>query len=579
MKGSCPEKEGNMSKKWFCAMTVAAMIGSSCAAFGAETEPEVPQDIVILVTSDIHCGVSKNFGVVGLEQIRETMDANGDYTLLVDDGDAIQGELLGTMTSGEAIISLMNDLQYDVAIPGNHEFDFGMDQFMSLVEKAEFPYISCNFTKEGELVFDPYVIIEVGGKKIGFVGVTTPQTLSTSTPAYFMDENDNFIYGFCEDKTGEKLYETVQKAVDDVRAEGVDYVFLMAHLGNSEASSPWTYADVVSHISGVDGVLDGHSHDYDQVTMNDKDGNEVFRMGVGTKMGGIGCVRISGEDGSISHELYTWNNDKSMPELTGIDNKMVQCLNDATADLDATMKQVVGKTEVDLKIYDPEAKDESGEPIRLIRRTETNLGDLCADALRIRTGADVSIMNGGGIRADLLKGDITYYDLMTIHPYGNMISVAKVTGQQILDALEWGVHAFPDESGGFLQVSGMTYEFDPDIESSCTMDEHGMFTGVEGDYRVKNVMVGDEPLDLEKEYSLATIDYLLSDYGDGFTMFKDCEIIESRVQLDVQLLIDYVGENLGGVIAEGYEDPYGEGRIVAVEGASDEAMTETEPAA
>ncbi len=565
-----------MKMKLVGALAVAAMLVTGGAAYGAETEPEVPQDIVILVTSDIHCGVKQNFGLVGLEQIRETMEANGDYTLLVDDGDAIQGELLGTMTNGEAIITLMNDMGYDVAIPGNHEFDYGMDRFLELVKEADFPYISCNFTKNDELIFDPYVIKEVNGIKIGFVGVTTPNTLTTSTPTYFMDDDGNFIYGFCEDKTGEKLYEAVQKAVDDVRAEGVDYVFLMAHLGNSSASSPWMYSDVVSHVSGIDGVLDGHSHDTDQVTMNDKDGNEVFRMGVGTKMNGIGCVRISGEDGSISHELYTWTNKEPMPDLLGISNSMSEKMDSAFGELAGTMEKVVGKTNVDLLINDPEAVDENGEPIRLIRRAETNLGDFVTDAYRIRTGADIALMNGGSIRDNIYKGDFTYYDLMKIHPYGNMVSVAEVTGQQILDALEWGVHAFPDECGGFLQASGLTYEMHTYIDSSCTEDEHGMFTGIDGEYRVKNVMVGGEPLDLEKTYTLATVDYILSEYGDGYTMFNGCTITESRVLLDVQALIDYVTEDLKGVVGEGYEDAYGEGRIIAVEEPVDEVMTETE---
>ncbi len=565
-----------MKKRLLLVLAAAFSIGSVQVSFGAETEEELPKDIVILVTSDIHCGIEQHFGLAGLEEVRETFEEGGDYTLLVDDGDAIQGEIVGTMSEGETIIELMNDLKYDVAIPGNHEFDYGMDQFMKLVGEADFPYISCNFTKEDELVFDPYVIKEVGGKKIGFVGVTTPTTLTSSTPSYFMNDKGEFIYGFCEDATGEKLYEAVQKAVDDVRAEGADYVFLMAHLGNSSACSPWNYADVVSNISGIDGVLDGHSHDTDQVTMEDKDGNEVFRMGVGTKMNGIGCVRISGEDGSISHNLYYWGNDDPLPWLFGIDNKISEAVNEIVAALTEEFKEVIGETTVDLRINDPEAVNEEGTPIRLIRRAETNLGDLCTDSYRELTGADVSFLNGGCIRIDVPAGPITYQDLLTVMPFGNMVSVAEVTGQQILDVLEWGAHSVPEEFGGFPQVSGLSYEIHTYIDSSCTEDEHGMFTGVDGEYRVKNVMIGDEPLDLDKTYTLATIDYVLTEQGDGYTMLKDAKITQSRVKLDVQLLIDYIKDNLGGVVAEGYEDPYGEGRIVAVEEPPAEASTETE---
>ncbi len=565
-----------MKRKLLYALTAIFAIGSVQVSFGAETEEEVPQDIVILVTSDIHCGISENFGLTGLEQVRETFEAEGDQTLLIDDGDAIQGEIYGTITKGEAIINLMNDLEYDVAIPGNHEFDYGMDQFMKLVDEADFPYISCNLTKEDKLVFDPYVIKEVGGKRIGFVGVTTPTTLTSSTPAYFMNDKGEFIYGFCEDKTGEKLYEAVQKAIDDVRAEGVDYVFLISHLGNSASTSPWNYADVVSHISGIDGVFDGHSHDTDQVTMKDKDGNEVFRMGVGTKMEGIGYVRISAEDGSISHELLVWNNSESAPYLFNLKNKLSEDIDELDAEMSETFQEVIGETKVDLRITDPEAVNEEGVPIRLIRNAETNLGDLCTDAVREITGADVSFMNGGCIRIDVPAGKITYEDLLNVMPFGNMVSVAEITGQQLLDVLEWGAHSVPEEFGGFPQVSGMSFEIHTYIDSSCTEDEHGLFTGVDGEYRVKNVMIGDEPLDLDKTYTLATIDYVLTDQGDGYSMLKDTKITESRVKLDVQILIDYITDNLGGVISEGYEDPYGTGRIVAVEEAPEEVSTETE---
>ena len=162
----------------------------------AETEISETGDIEILFTSDMHCGISQGFGVIGLEQVRETLEKQGIRTILCDDGDAIQGDVVGTLTKGSAIITLMNDLDYDVAIPGNHEFDYGMDNFMELTKQAEYPYISCNFNKKGELVFDPYIIKEVCGKKIAFIGVTTPKTLTSSSPANFIDENGETVYGF-----------------------------------------------------------------------------------------------------------------------------------------------------------------------------------------------------------------------------------------------------------------------------------------------------------------------------------------------------------------------------------------------
>ncbi len=531
-----------------------------------ETEAEASGDIVILATSDVHCGVDDNFTQAGLEQIRSTMEDNGDYTILVDDGDMIQGGVIGALTKGEKIIDLMNEMKYDVVIPGNHEFDYGMDRFMELVSKAEFPFISCNFRKEGELVFEPYLIKEVNGKKIGFVGVTTPRTIVTSTPVYFQDEDGNFIYDFMgKDKSGQEVYDAVQKAVDSAREEGADYVFVMAHLGNEEECEPWTYADLLSHTSGIDGLLDGHSHDTDQVTMQNKDGEEVFRMGLGTKLNSIGCIRISEEDGSISHDLYTWNNSVSMRKLTGITNYMSTILDEVANEMDEHMGRVFGKTPYDLVINDPEAKDETGTPIRIVRRAETNLGDLCADAYRVRTGADIALIGGGTIRKTIEKGDITYGELLECLPFGNYEAVVKVTGQNILDALEWGAHVTPAESGGFLQVSGLSYEIHTYIPDSCQTDEEGKFTGVDGEYRVKNVMVGDEPLDLEKTYTVAGTEYTILEFGDGFTSFKDGEIIQQGILLDVTVLEDFICENLGGTISEEYADPYGNGRIVAVD--------------
>ena len=559
-----------MKKKIFSMLLgLALVVGSVCGGvFAEEADPAeggLTKDVVVLFTSDVHCGIDQGFGYVGLKAVRDKLEADGNYTLLVDDGDSIQGEPLGTMTTGESIVDLMNAEGYDVAIPGNHEFDYGMDRFLELTEKAEYPYISCNFNKEGELVFEPYVIKEFDGVKFAFVGITTPKTITSSTPIYFQDEDGNYIYGFFQDETGETLYNAVQKAVDDARAEGADYVIVMAHLGNEATCEPYTYADVISHTNGIDAFLDGHSHDTDKVVMNNKDGKEVIRAACGTKMANIGWLRISAEDGSVDSGLYTWQNSVSAPELLGITNEMTAALEEETADLNEKLNEVVAKTAVDLTINDPTAVDENNNPIRIIRRAETNLGDLCADAYLDQSGADVSFVNGGGIRVSIPAGDITLNDILKVHPFGNMMCVIEVTGQQILDALEWGSRNVPGESGGFLQVGGLTYEIHTYIDSSCTEDTNGLFTGVAGEYRVKNVMVGGEPLDLEKTYTLASHDYMLLNGGDGYAMFGGANILQDRVKLDNQVLIDYVTGTLGGVIGEEYAEPYGEGRIIAVE--------------
>ncbi|MCR5012202.1 MAG: bifunctional metallophosphatase/5'-nucleotidase [Lachnospiraceae bacterium] len=519
-------------------------------------------DIVILYTGDIHCGVDNGFGFAGLYQLRESLELNGDRTLLVDTGDAIQGEPIGTVTNGSFIIDLMNDAGYDVAIPGNREFGYGMDRFLELTEMADFPYISCNFNKEGELVFDPYTIKEVNGVKIGFVGVTTPHTLTTSTPKYFQDENGEFIYGFMQDETGEQVCAAVQSAVDAARAEGADYVVVLGHMGKDTTDRPYTYKEIIENTEGIDVFLDGHSHDKVQVEVKDRAGNTVIRSACGQRLEAVGYVRISAEDGSLSTGLYAWEGETSLTETMRIENPMSTKIAEKQSEVADLLNEVVASSSVDLIANDPEAVDANGDPIRIIRLQETNLGDLCADAYKEQTGADIAIINGGGIRADIPAGDITYGDIISVHPYGNMICVVDATGQQIIDALEWGVRSLPDENGAFLQVSGLTYEIDMSVESSCTYDMDGMFTGVEGDYRVKNVRVGGEPIDPEKTYMVASHSYLLKDCGDGYTMFKESQMILDEVILDNQVLINYITRGLDGVVDKQYGDPFGDGRIV-----------------
>ena len=553
-----------MKKRLFALLLTFVLIVGCCSfvafAEGEETRP----DIVILFTSDVHCGIDQGFGYAGLEQIRDGLVAQGNVVILVDDGDNIQGEPIGTMTKGEALVELMNEAGYEIAIPGNHEFDYGMEQFLSLTEKAKFQYISCNFNKDGELVFEPYVIKELGGAKVAFVGVTTPKTLTSSTPKYFQNEKGEFVYGFFQDETGEGVYKAVQKAVDDARADGAEYVIVLGHMGNEEECRPWTYADVIENTTGIDAFLDGHSHDTEQVTMKNKDGEDVVRSACGTKLACVGYCRIAG-DGKITAGVYKWNNDTSAPELLGITNDMSKAVDKASNALNEKLKEVVATTQVKLTINDPEAVDENGKPIRMVRRAETNLGDLCADAYRAQSGADIAFVNGGGVRVNIEAGDITLNDILKVHPFGNAMCVIEVTGQQILDALEWGARAVPGENGGFLQVSGLTYEIHTYIDTPCKQDENTLFAGIEGERRVQNVLVNGKPIDPKATYTLASHDYMLLNQGDGYAMFGGCKLLQDRVKLDNQVLIDYIVDTLGGSVGEQYDNPYGEGRIVIVE--------------
>ena len=534
----------------------------------AEEAVEKNGDIVILYTGDVHCGVDQGFGYAGLQQVREYLLSEGSEVILVDDGDSIRGEPIGTVTKGETIIDLMNRMGYSIAIPGNHEFDYGLEQFLSLTEKADFDYISCNFTYNGELVFKPYVIRELAGKKIAFVGVTTPKTITSSDPTNFRNEAGEYVYSFLQDATGEGVYRAVQSAADAARAEGADYVVMMAHLGDKETGHPWNYGDVISHTAGIDVVLDGHSHDTDQVLVKNAEGKEVPRAASGTKLACIGWCRISA-DGEISTGLYTWDNKVAAPELLGLDNDMSRAVAEATDELNEKLNEVVASTSVELIVRDPDILDSKGKAMRMIRRTETNLGDLCADAYRDQSGADIAFVNGGGIRTNIKAGDITLGNILSVFPTGDSLCVIEVTGQQILDALEWGAHALPDESGGFLQVSGLSYEIHSYIESPCVSDEFGQFRGVEGARRVRNVRVGGEPIDPDRTYTLAGHDFMFLNNGDGYTMFDGAPLLQDCVKLDNQLLIDYIVDSLGGVIGEEYADRYGQGRITIVESAEE----------
>ena len=546
-------------------LILALALVLSCAAFAEEAAPALQKDLVILYTSDAHCGVDQGWGYAGLYAVKESLSQD-NYVLLVDDGDAIQGEPIGTMTKGEAIIDIMNAVGYDIAIPGNHEYDYGMERFLELTQKANFPYISCNFNKDGELIFAPYIIKEFDGVKIAFVGITTPTTPRSSTPKYFMNDEGEFIYSFMQDETGEALYAAVQKAVDDARAEGAQYVIAMAHLGDEDECRPWRYLDVIGNTAGIDALLDGHSHDTEQVVMKNKNGQDVVRTACGTKLAHIGRLTIT-KDGQISSELYSWNQPIAAPKMLGLQNVAGEAVTAATAVLNEKLAEVVASTTVDLIIYDPVAKTDDGRSVRIIRNTETNLGDLCADAyLDQSSGADIALVNGGGIRVSINKGDITLNDILKVHPFGNSLTVIEATGQQVLDALEWSVHAMPGEFGGFDHVAGLTFEFDATIPSPCTQDDHGFFTGMqEGvERRVRNVLVAGEPIDPAKLYKVVSHDYQLLNNGDGYTMFEGATVLQESVKLDNQVLIDYITGTLGGVVGEGYENPYGQGRIVSV---------------
>lgn len=565
-------KRGKKMKKiasFLTSITVllALILTFPVTAFAAETES---LGVVILHTNDVHCGFEADdstFGAADLAAYKARLESEGYDVILADAGDFVQGGVIGTLSNGEYPMQIMNELGYDVAIPGNHEFDFGMDNFLKLANEAEFPYISVNFTdlRTNEKPFSAYKIIEAGGLKIAFIGLTTPETPSSSTPTNFMDENGNYIYGFLGGDDGTALYTAVQDAINSAYADGADYVFAIGHMGDYVYDEKWSSRTVIEHTSGLSAFIDGHSHSVLEDFVEDKDGKSVPLASTGTKLENIGKITIT--DNEMTCELieksdYTVSADENTAE-----NKAYRNMTDFIAGINAQYGELIGtvvaRTDVELTINDPE----TGE--RAVRSAETNLGDLCADAYRAATGAEIALVNGGGVRANIAVGDITYGNIIDVQPFGNSLCVVEATGQQILDCLEMGALHCPEEDGSFIQVSGLTYQINKSVPSSVKTDKDGNFIGIDGEYRVCNVFVGEKPLDLNKTYTVASHNYYLLSYGGGMTMFRDCKLVAKEIALDNQALIDYITENLGGTVGEEYSNPRGSGRIKIIDKASD----------
>ena len=512
-------------------------------------------DVVILHTNDIHCGVSDNVGVARLSQYKKDLKKQGLAVLLVDAGDAVQGAPIGKLSNGESIVNIMNAIGYDFAIPDNHEFDYGMAQFFKLNKLQKAGYYSCNFTdlRTGSIVLPPYRIFEAGGHKIAFVGVTTPETLATSTPKYFQDDKGKFIYGFQEDETGERVYAAIQKAVDAAKKDGAEFVVIVGHLGMESSLPHWSSTAIAENTRGVTAIIDGHSHEqYENRPAKNKDGKDVLITQTGTKMQTVGKLVLH-DDGTMTSTL------EKEETLPAPDPKILKVIEKENKKFEAILKQPVGESLVDLQERDPA----TGK--RRVRSQETNMGDFVADAFRAVLNTDVAMVNGGSLRNTIKKGVFTYQDILTAFPFGNMSSAAEVKGQTILDALELGSMNTPDENGGFLQVSGLTYTIDATIPSTVELDAHGSFVGVKGERRVKDVMIGGKPIDPEKIYTVGGTTYVLKDGGNGMVMFKGAKLIDDGTLTDADMIMEYVQNHMNAKIGEDYADWKGQGRITIIE--------------
>ena len=550
------------------------------------TEPAaIAEDIVILYTNDVHTYIDKALSYDVIAALKDALTGKYGNVLLVDAGDAVQGTAYGSMDKGETIIKLMNAAGYDVATLGNHEFDYGMEGAMNVIAWAEFPYISCNFYHEkdgvkGENVLEAFQTFELGGRKIAFVGVTTPESFTKSTPAYFQDEMGRYIYGISGGENGAALYADFQTAIDTARADGAEIVIGLGHLGDDPASSPWTSEELIANVSGLNAFIDGHSHS----TVVAKEINGTLLTQTGEYFDSIGMMHIDGETGEITTDLIGYTeitevvvdengeavldeNGNEITEIVGyafasnmdlgitwcVDEKVAAIKNNWIDTIDTQLGTVIGTVDVALGNYD-------GEGNRLVRSQETNTGDFCTDALyylfdSMDMDVDVAVMNGGGIRnKDDITGAFSYKTAKEIHTFGNVACLQTITGQQLLDALEWGARCAgsAEENGSFLHVSGITYKIDTAWEASMQEDDKGVWIGgPTGGYRVTDVKVYNketqvyEPLDLAANYNLAGYNYTLRDLGGGFNMFSGAVNVLDYVMEDYLVLTNYI---------QGFED-------------------------
>ena len=528
--------------------------------FRCQNIPE--DDIYIFFTSDVHCGIEDNFTLSSLKSLVDDTKLEHPYVSLVDLGDYIQGSTIGTLSKGKYIIDIMNEMNYDIATIGNHEFDYGIEELAKRMNEANFEIVASNIIYSGnnKNIFEDipeYIIKEYGRTKVAYIGIMTPTSIISSTPSNFM-ENNEIVYNFYPGNNCQDLYDKIQSLVDEVRNKGAKYVIALSHLGSLANYAPYDSISLIHNTSGIDVVLDGHSHSMiiEDKYLN-KNNEDVILSSVGTKLESVGQLIIS-KDGTINTihiDSYDKHDENIDNEIKIINEKINSLLDEKICELD-----------FDLKMFDDEG-------IRMSRSRETTIGDFMADAFKEILDADIAFINGGGIRNGFEKGDITYNELLKAMPFQNEASLIKASGKEIISALEYGAR-FTEyiysldgkavgEFGGLLIPSGLKYTIDTSIESSVISDENEMFISYdENQARVKDVYVLDNneyvPIDLNKEYKVAGINYVLVESGDGNTSFNNSEILIENGEIDTEIIKQYL------IKSNGFNDKYKEieGRII-----------------
>ena len=556
-------------------------------SFTGCTKKQVNGTAVVLYTNDVHGYINNKIkdgdnevdglSYANVKALKDDLISQGENVLLVDDGDHAQGTIYSAYHDGEEMIKLMNATGYDLATLGNHEFDYGQYQAFKLMDLADYEYVSCNFytTSDNQLVLQPYKVLEAGDLKIAFIGITTPETITKSTPSYFQDETGNYIYGIYSGKDGQELYDSVQNAIDSAKKEA-DVVIALGHLGVQEGSSPYTSIEVIQNTTGLDALIDGHSHtEIEKEIVQDKDGNDVILTQTKSYFAHVGKMSVTVTNGEVSIDT------ELVDEYDRKDETVANMTSEIVEAVDKELDYEVAKESVPIYINDPETGN------RIVRKMETNAGDLVADSVYWyfndykEMDCDIAMQNAGGLRQDFPDGILTYRDCKTMLPFGNVICLVKMTGKTIREMLDYSARKLPDESS-LLHVAGMKYSIDTSVVPTAVEDENEVWVSepTSGEYRVHDIEIYNretgeyEPIDLEKEYTVGGINYILRNAGGGLAMVSNSELVLDYCGEDYMILAEYLKAFNQQIISSGnsplanlknyplnYENAFGSGRI------------------
>lgn len=505
----------------------------SLALFACEREStpgnEPDKSIVILYENDVHCSID---GYTQLAGLRDAIAASDTaWAATVSCGDYLQGGTAGALSRGQYIIDVMKAVGYDAVTLGNHEFDYGMPRMQELMPEIGTSVVCANLYKYGTSValFPSYVIKKYGTRSVAFVGVTTPESMSGESYSFY-DNSGNQLY----DLRTDDVYVLVQAAVDEARSKGADYVVILAHLGEEQPALGMTSHQLVAATRGIDVVLDGHSHSVIQRDdVPNRDGTLVPVTQTGTQYANVGKLVIA-KDGKISTTLIP------VEEIPYTSASVSAAIDKVHQSLDQVTARKIAFSDFDLIMRDTDG--------RLIRRGETNLGDILTDAVRYALDAQIGLFNGGGFRNGISAGDITYGDVANAQPFDDHLSKFEATGAQILSMLERCTSSLPSEDGQFPQVSGLRYTIH---QQSHTVSDVAVLDG-ESDKWI--------PLDPAGHYTIASSDYYAR--GGFYDTLKDCKQLFYSTGLVRDALADYLEKTLGGTVPARYAQP--QGRITIV---------------